>query len=157
MTRTQIIYDGKRPAFAVIPYAQWVDLTRHAEAAMTDEELFAAARAEDNGEHMPHDVVQAPCGRRATSESVSRIPRHDAGGPGCHCWRFHRICQPDRTRYPPTVQKGAHRFRSRPGPGHRRFELTPSSLESSPARLLPVPCRWVYPRTCGGTGLHAVG
>ena len=58
MTRTQIIYDGKRPAFAVVPYAQWVDLTRHAEAAMTDEELFAAARAEDNGEHMPHDVVK---------------------------------------------------------------------------------------------------
>lgn len=58
MTKTQIIYNGKTPAFAVVPYAQWVDLTRRAEAAMTDEELFDAARAEDTGEHLPHDVVK---------------------------------------------------------------------------------------------------
>lgn len=58
MTKTQIIYDGKRPAFAVVPYTQWIDLTRRAEAAMTDEELFDAARAEDTGEHFPHDVVK---------------------------------------------------------------------------------------------------
>ena len=56
--KTQIIYDGKRPAFAVVPYARWVSLTRRAEAAMTDEELFAAARAEDTGEHLPHDAVK---------------------------------------------------------------------------------------------------
>ena len=58
MTRTQIIYDGKRPAFAVVPYTQWIDLTRRAEAAMTDEELFDAARAEDTGERLPHDAVK---------------------------------------------------------------------------------------------------
>ena len=58
MTKTQIIYNGKTPAFAVVPYAQWVDLTRRAEAAMTDEELFDAASAEDTGEHLPHDVVK---------------------------------------------------------------------------------------------------
>ena len=56
--KTQIIYEGRRPAFAVIPYARWISLTRRAEAAMTDEELFDAARAEDTGEHMPHDVVK---------------------------------------------------------------------------------------------------
>ncbi len=58
MTKTQIIYEGKRPAFAVVPYARWVDLRRRAEAAMTDEELFDAARAEDTGERLPHDVVK---------------------------------------------------------------------------------------------------
>ncbi len=58
MTKTQIIYDGKRPAFAIVPYAHWLDLTRRAEAAMTDEDLFDAARAENTGEHLPHDVVK---------------------------------------------------------------------------------------------------
>lgn len=58
MSKPQIIYDGKRPAFAVVPYAQWLDLTRRAEAAMTDEELFDAARADDGGDHLPHDVVK---------------------------------------------------------------------------------------------------
>lgn len=56
--KPQILYEGKRPAFAVVPYAQWVSLTRRAEIAMTDEELFDAARAEDTGEHLPHDVVK---------------------------------------------------------------------------------------------------
>lgn len=58
MTKPQIIYDGNRPAFAVVSYAQWVSLIRRAEAAMTDEELFDAASAEDAGEHLPHDVVK---------------------------------------------------------------------------------------------------
>ena len=58
MTKTQIIYDGKRPTFAVVPYAQWVALTRRAEATLTDEELFDAARAEDRGEQFPHEVVK---------------------------------------------------------------------------------------------------
>ena len=58
MTKIQIIYEGKRPAFAVVPYARWVDLRRRAEAAMTDEELFDAARAEGAGERLPHDVVK---------------------------------------------------------------------------------------------------
>ena len=58
MPKTQIIYDGKRPAFAVVPYAQWLDLTRRAEAAMIDEDLFDAARAADPGEHLPHSVVK---------------------------------------------------------------------------------------------------
>ena len=58
MTKIQIIYEGKRPAFAVVPYARWFDLRRRAEAAMTDEELFDAARAEGAGERLPHDVVK---------------------------------------------------------------------------------------------------
>ena len=58
MSETQIIYDGKRPAFAVVPYAQWVDLRRRAEATMTDEDLFDAARAEDDGERLPHNMVK---------------------------------------------------------------------------------------------------
>ena len=58
MTDTQIIYDGRRPAFAVVPYAKWLDLTRRAEASMTDEELYDAARAEDTGERLPHDAVK---------------------------------------------------------------------------------------------------
>lgn len=58
MTKAQIIYEGKRPTFAVVPYAQWVALTRRVEAALTDEELFDVARAEDGGEQFPHEVVK---------------------------------------------------------------------------------------------------
>ena len=58
MLKTQIIYDGERPAFAVVPYVQWAALTRRAQAALTDEALFDAARAEDAGERLPHDVVR---------------------------------------------------------------------------------------------------
>ena len=47
MSEAQIIYDGKRPAFVVVPYARWVDVTRRAQMAMTDEELFDATRAEE--------------------------------------------------------------------------------------------------------------
>jgi DNA-binding XRE family transcriptional regulator len=57
VSKPQIIYDGKRPAFAIVPYAEWLELSRRAEAAMTDEELMDAARAEDSGEHFPHDLV----------------------------------------------------------------------------------------------------
>lgn len=48
----------KRSAFAVVPYAQWVGLTRRAKADMTDEEWFDAARAEGSGERLLHDVVK---------------------------------------------------------------------------------------------------
>ena len=71
MTDTQIIYDGRRPAFAVVPYAKWLDLTRRAEASMTDEELFDAARAEDTGERLPHDAVR----RLVNGESPLKVFR----------------------------------------------------------------------------------
>lgn len=71
MLKTQIIYDGKRPVFAVVPYVQWVALTRRAQAAPTDEALFDAARAEDAGERLPHDVVR----RLVNGESPLKVFR----------------------------------------------------------------------------------
>ncbi|OFX07746.1 MAG: hypothetical protein A2516_11445 [Alphaproteobacteria bacterium RIFOXYD12_FULL_60_8] len=57
-TAAQILYDDKgRPEFAVIPYAQFLALTK--ESTLTDEELFDLAKAQlGTEEPTPHDVLK---------------------------------------------------------------------------------------------------
>lgn len=52
----QFIYDADgRPAFAVIPYGEYRTLMP--EEALSDEELFDRAVAEDDGDRLPHEFM----------------------------------------------------------------------------------------------------
>lgn len=56
--KPQIIFDNGRPAFAVIPFDDYLKLApAAAEAYLSDEDLHDRARASDDGTRIPHAVV----------------------------------------------------------------------------------------------------
>jgi len=57
-SKPQIIFDGGRPAFAVIPFADYLRLAPEmAEAYLSDEDIYDCALASDDGMRIPHAVV----------------------------------------------------------------------------------------------------
>lgn len=73
MPKAQIIYQGGKPAFAVIPWDDYVALGGDARS-MTDEEIFRAAEAADE-EIFPADVVN----RLVAGESPIKVYREHRG------------------------------------------------------------------------------
>lgn len=54
MTKPQIIYQDDRPAFVVVPYAEWLGTITEEQA---DEMAFEQALATDDGTRYPQDVI----------------------------------------------------------------------------------------------------